>query len=563
MLFLSSGQQHQGKTVYHISVVLKETERDAPVPELGMGWITHTLVESSQPGEEIIGVPMENSPRLGLVRPKVDRCHPLGSTSRAKEPREEVAVEENEEELEEVKGEMKTDRFLKQPSKNSGKSSQQDRQDVAELAAQLDTEDQHIQSSSLCSILAKRNSYGHHGTGAGHSSLPRAVLQRPRQDEAWLARKTVSMYGDSVKQQRDSLPNRERRLRRPRSVCMLAGPGPGPVQLESHTHHLFERAGVLENDQQHRSRKAELRSVDGLNPLVQRPLVPAEVTPRVHQRSWKPRPVSMTVLELSKRGSDDEIDSKKSGRHTGGDGGGFLKGSFRWRLFGRVPQDKSKERESDKDAKSSPKFGKSDAPKSTLSSLRRSLSLRIKRTRPREKFTLGSETESNERSWNKSASEEATMPPRPFSYLTGRVLPTSSEQTGDGGMQYIQYHNKGTLKVMEVPLFPTKLSSKPVQEDPSLWQLIANRFRRKEQPFSGKCETQLSHSKGTGQHPPAGSNKLQPVTIETREGTNSHKGQGKTCKIAKFICSPPSPLIAPPSLCKKLQCKRNTTFFFF
>ena len=368
MLFLSSGQQHQGKTVYHISVVLKETERDAPVPQLEMGWITHNLGERSQRGEEIISVvPMENSPSLGLVRPKVDRCHPLGSTRRAKQQREEVSVEENEEELEEVEGEMKTDRFLKQPSKNSGKSSQRDGV-VAEIAAELVTEDQHIQSSSLSSIHAKRNSHGHHGTGGGHSSLPRAVLQRPRQDEAWLARKTVSMYDDSVKQQRDSLPNRERRLRRPRSVCLLAGPGPSPVQVDSHTDQLFGRAGVLENDQQHRSRKAELRSVDGLNPLVQRPLVPGEVTPRVHQRNWKPRPVSMTVLELSKRGSDDEIDSKKSSRHTGGDGGGFLKGSFRWKLFGRVPQDKSKERESDKDTKSSPKFGKSDAPKSTFSS---------------------------------------------------------------------------------------------------------------------------------------------------------------------------------------------------
>uniref|UniRef100_A0A8C4IX67 Arf-GAP with GTPase, ANK repeat and PH domain-containing protein 3 n=1 Tax=Dicentrarchus labrax TaxID=13489 RepID=A0A8C4IX67_DICLA len=286
------------------------------------------------------------------------------------------------------------------------------------------------------------------------------------------------------------------------------------------------RASILENNQQFRSRKAELRAVDGLNPAVaQRPSAPAEVTPRVRQRSLKPRPVSMTVLELRKRGSDDEIDSQRNCSHTGSDGGGFLKGGFRWRLFGKTPQDKSKEKESDKDEKSSPKSSKSDAPKSTLSSLRRSLSLRIRRTRPRDKVTTGSETESRERTRTKSTSEETIMPQRPFSYLTGRMLPASSEQIEDGGMQYIQYHSKGKVKVMEVPLCPTKLSSKPVQEEPSIWQLIANRFRRKEQPYSGKCESQLSQSKDTGQYPLAGDNKSQPVAIETLAGIDSHKGQ--------------------------------------
>lgn len=573
MLFLSSGtvdvtprstaicQQHQGKTVYHISVVLKESQGDAPVPELGMGWVTHTLVENNQLGGEIISVmPMENSPRLGRARPELDRWPSLSCTGRAKEQRDEVVVEENEEELEEVEGEMKTDRFMKQPFKNS---SQQDR-DVAELAAQTDTQEQHIQSSSLCSVAvyAKGLAYGKHGTGAEHSSLSRAVLRRTHQNEARLARKAVSMYGDSVKQPRDSQPEQERRLRRPRSVCMLAGPG--PVLLESRTHHPFKRAGILENDQQYRNRKADLRAVDGISPaVVERPLVPAEVIPRVHQRSSKPRPVSMTVLELRKRGSDDEIDSQKSCSHTGVDGGGFLKGGFRWKLFGKAPQDKSKERECDKDEKSSPKISKSDAPKSTLSSLRRSLSLRLRRTRPRDKVALGLETESKECSRTKSISEEAAMPPRPFSYLTGRVLPTPNEQTEDGGMQYIQYHSKGKIKVMEVPLCPTKLSSKPVREEPSIWQLIANRFRRKEQPFSGKCETQLSQSKGTGQYPLAGSNKSQPVPIETLAGIDSHKGQGKTRKIADFFSLLTSSLIALASLHRKLQCKRNTEVHFF
>ncbi len=576
MLFLSSGtvdatprstafvQQQQGKTVYHISVILKETQGDVAVSELGLGRDTQTPMENCQPGEEIISVvPMENSPRLGRARQELDRWPSLSCTGRTGRQREEVVVEENEEELEEVEGKMKTDRFLIQPSKNSGDSSQQDR-DVAELAARIDTQEQRIRSATLHAVTAhaERLVFGEHGAVAGHSTLPRAVLRRLHQDEAQQGRKTVSMYGDSVKKQRDYQPDQEKRLRRPRSVCMLAGPG--PVLLESRTQHPFKRAGVFENDQQFRSRKAELRAVDGLNPVVaQRPLVSAEVTPRVRQKSWRPRPVSMTVLELKKRGSDDEIDSQRSCSHTGGDGGGFFKGGFRWRLFGKAPLDKSHERESDKDSKSSPKVGKSDAPKSTLSSLRRSLSLRIRRTRPRDKVTSGSETELKECSRTKSTPEETAMPPRPFSYLTGRMLPTSSEQIEDGGMQYIQYHSKGKVKVMEVPLCPTKLSSKPVQEEQSLWQLIASRFRRKEQPCSGKCETQLSQSRDTGQYPLAGNNKSQPVTIETLAGTDCHKGQGKTCKIAEFISLLGSPFIAPFSLHRKLQFKRNTEVHFF
>ncbi|XP_042354431.1 arf-GAP with GTPase, ANK repeat and PH domain-containing protein 3 isoform X1 [Plectropomus leopardus] len=536
MLFLSSGtvdatprstvigQQQQGKTVYHISVILNETQGDAVVSGLGMGRVTHTQVENCQPGGEIIRVvPMESSPRLGRARQEFDRWPSLSRTGRARRQREEVVVEENEEELAEVEGKMKTDGFFKQPFKNYGNSLQRDR-DVAD--AQTDTQEQHIQSATLrpVTVHAKGLFFGEHGPVAGHSSLPRAVLRRSRQDEAPLGRRPLSMYGDSVKQQRDSQPEQERRLRRPRSVCMLAGPG--PVLLEPQTQNPLKRASILENNQQIRNRKAELRAVDGLNAVApQRPSVPAEVTARLRQRSWRPRPVSMTVLELRKRGSDDEIDSQRSCSHTGSDGGGLLKGGFRWRLFGKASQEKGKERDADKDTKSSPKCSKSDAPKSTLSSLRRSLSLRIRRTRPRDKVTLGSEKEVKECSRTTSTAEDTTMPPRPFSYLTGRTLPTSTEQSEDGGMQYIQYHSMGKVKVMEVPLCPTKLSSKPVQEEPSIWQLIANRFRRKEQPYNGKCESQESQSKDTGQYPLAGNNKSQPVTIATLAGIDSHKGR--------------------------------------
>ncbi|XP_068196184.1 arf-GAP with GTPase, ANK repeat and PH domain-containing protein 3 isoform X1 [Antennarius striatus] len=530
MLFLSSGtvdatpkntgicQEQQGKNIYRISVILKETQEDAAVPEMSMGWVTHAQVGNCQPEEgKFVVVQMENSPTLYRTSQKLDSCLPLRNTDR----REEVVVEGNEEGLEEVKGEMKTDRFLKKTSSILGNSSQRDKE---ELAAPTVTEEQHIGSSTLSSVTghARNIHFGEHGTGPGHSSLPWAVLRRPHQDESLLGRKTLSMYGISVKQQRDSQLDQDRLLRRPRSVCMLTSPG--PVVLESRSLQPYRKAGISENEQQYRNRKAELRAVDGLNYVVgQRPLVPVDVSPRVRQRSWRARPVSMTVLEIRKKGSDDELDSHRSSSNTSGDGKGFFKGGFRWRLFGKTPQDNTKERESDKDAKSSPKFNKSDPPKSTLSSLRRSLSMRIRRSRPREKVFQGLNNESKECCRTKSISEETTMTPRPFCYLTGRVLP-SAEHTEDRGMQYIQYHSKGKVKVMEVPLCPAKLSSNAVREEPSLWQLIANRFRRKEQPFSGKCETQLQ-SKDKGHYPLTGTHKSLPVTIETLAGINSLKGQ--------------------------------------
>ena len=96
-------------------------------------------------------------------------------------------------------------------------------------------------------------------------------------------------------------------------------------------------------------------------------------------------------------------------------------------------------------------------------------------------------------------------------------------------MQYFQYHSQGKVKVMEVPLYPAKLSSKPAQEEQtSLWQLIANRFRRKEQPLGvTPREPQRSPSKDTSQYPPV-VNKSPPVTIEMLAGINISKGQGKS-----------------------------------
>nr|XP_061835347.1 arf-GAP with GTPase, ANK repeat and PH domain-containing protein 3-like isoform X1 [Nerophis lumbriciformis] len=497
MLFLSSGTVdatvgHQ--TTFHIPLALKETQGNAPVSELGMGRVTQTLVDGCQPGEELI-VPMEDFPILCRTPQDLDRWPSL----RAGSLRPEVVVEENEEEEVEVK--MRTDAFMRRPFKISGNSSERIRSTQEECIA--GSQQYHV------NVHATGLAFGGHGALTGHT-LPRAVLRRSHQDGASLGRRIMSMYGEPEEQQRDSQPER---LRRPRSVCMLAGPG--PVLVEQRNQNSLKRTGEVEGSQLYRSRKAELRAVDGLNLVaLQRAPVPAEVIPRVCHRSVKTRPLSMTVLELRKRASDDDISRQQSRNHTGLDAGNFLKGAFRWRLFGKSVQDKNRESDGDKYVKSSPII-KSDSPKSTLSSLRRSLSMRIRRTRPRDKVTTGSEGDPKE-----SCQTKPAMPPQPFSYLTGRTLPSSAEQIEDtGGMQYIQYRSRGKVKVMEVPLCPAKLA-KPAPEEPSLWQLIANRFRRKEQPGGVKCG-----AKDIGLHVLTRNNKSLPVAIETLADNESHKGQ--------------------------------------
>uniref|UniRef100_A0A3Q2ZR82 Arf-GAP with GTPase, ANK repeat and PH domain-containing protein 3 n=1 Tax=Kryptolebias marmoratus TaxID=37003 RepID=A0A3Q2ZR82_KRYMA len=518
MLFLSSGtvngttksttteQLQQGITVYHISVILKETQRDAAASETKMGHVTHNLVENCQSEGEVMNlVPMENSPRLGRARQELNRWPSLSHTARARRQRkEEVALEESEEEVE---GRMRTDRFLKQRSKNSS----QRRRDTAELTSQTDAVKQQNSSSCSATVCGEGPVLGAHATIKEYSSLPRAVLRRPHWNEVALGRRTISMYGGPVEQQRDSQPEQKRRLQRPSSVCMLAG----SVPSEALAQQLCQKADGLENNQQHRSRKDELRAVDGLSSVAQQSTAP-DVTLRGRQRSWKTRPVSMTVLELRKIGSDEETERKKVSGHSGSDGG-FLKGSFRWKFFGKTPQDRSKDKEADKDAKSSHTPIKTDTSKNTFNSLRRSFSLRIKRTRTHDKINVGSEGELQEDCQIKNTAEETTMPPRPFSYLTGIALPASTEHINDGGMQYIQYHSRGKESVLEVPLYPTKLSSKPVQEEQSIWQYIASRFRKKEQPH--KCEPKLPQNKEPGDI------KTQPITIETVARNDSQKGQ--------------------------------------
>ncbi|XP_070974539.1 arf-GAP with GTPase, ANK repeat and PH domain-containing protein 3-like isoform X1 [Oncorhynchus clarkii lewisi] len=446
---------------------------------------------------------------------------------------------------------MATDRFLQlqQPSNNSAapaaaQPSQSDWETTAvgvevdtataapeQQKTQVETQGQDISPQYEGSLL------GHNGgVLAGGGRLPRAVLRRkPSQDSAAPdSRRVVSMYGAPAWQQRGSLSDQDRtdKPRRPRSVCMLGGPNLNPALLQpgSHRSHSQQSSrrvatGSLDGPpQQCWTRRAELRAVDGLKPgvLPQRTVAEEKVVPRVLQQTWKQRPVSMTMLELRKKasGSQDELDSHR---------GSQVRGLFgRWRIFGRPAQDKEKDKEGARAPGTKPP-SRLDVPKKTLSSLRRSLSLRIRRNRPWGRVEI-SEVTAEERSRTKSIGQETSLPSRPFSYLTGRSLPPPYERDNDGGMQDIQYHSQGKVKVMEVPLYPARLSSstKPAHEEPSVWQLIASHFRRKEQqqPPNGKCKLQPQPlSKETGKYPLAGNKKPQLVSIETLAGIDCSKGQ--------------------------------------
>lgn len=323
MLFLSSGavdstlrttalsQQQQGTTVYQLSIILKESGGDELLLE-GMGRDIHTQVEYCQPGGEIMSVPlMENSPRPGRARHELNRSPSLCRTGTAGGQ----SVEEGEEGRK-----MKTDWFVKQPYRNCALFNRDEAQ-----AVQTDTHKHYIHSSVTLPASVCRD----HGSVGGHNSLPRAVLRRPCLGQGTLDRRTLSMYGESAKQQQETKPlEPQPRLRRPRSVCMLTAPGPVLPEVCPPS-----RGQSAAETVQFRSRRAGMRAVDGLSTFpAPRPQVPPEVTPRVRSRSWKPRPVSMTVLELRKRGSEDELDSS---RGAGRDGLGFFKGGFR-RLFGKT-----------------------------------------------------------------------------------------------------------------------------------------------------------------------------------------------------------------------------------
>ncbi|KAL0966220.1 hypothetical protein UPYG_G00292480 [Umbra pygmaea] len=519
----------RGTTVYRVSVILNRT-LGVEVEEERLGLspaVQHAPLGQHPPAAgSTVAWPQalqgeEGGVSWGGAAREHGRWAWLSHTHRV-EPREEAGQEE-----EQGGRKMRTDRFLRlqQPFFSKSTACLADGEtaalagDVATAApeaqqTQVDTKRQHISPQTNWPLP------GHHeGVLSVIDSLPQAVLHRrlPQDGASRNSRQALSMHEAPARQQRGSLSKEDRldRPRRPQSVCMLAGPNLNPGLSESHTQQSSRSQATSSLGgcpEQRWTRRAELQAVDGLKPgiLPQRTVAESEtrVVARVRQQTVKQRPVSMTVLELRRKayGSQDELTSQK-----GSQGGGLF---GRWRLFGRPAQEKETV------AGFKPN-SKPDVPKKTLSSLRRSFSLRIRRNRPREKVDLSEVT---------CIEQETSRPSRPFSYLTGRALSPSSERNDDGGTQYIQYHSQGKVKVMEVPRNPAKLSSKPAQEEFSFWQLIANRFKRKEQlqPSNAKCELQLQPtSKETliGKYPLAGNEKTQSVAIETLSDTVCKKGQ--------------------------------------
>lgn len=329
-------------------------------------------------------------------------------------------------------------------------------------------------------------------------------------------RKTVSMYGSLQEPQKEQITKAcsQDRLGRPHSVCMLAA--------SQSTSLLVTNAGKRDVLQQHRSRRAELRVVDGLKPDMppsfRLPLYPQqEILARQPLRaSRRLRPVSMTVLELKEAsGSQRELANR-----TFSDAASLPRSGFRWRLFGRQAQDKEV-------IPVSAPTARNDGPKKKFGSLRRTLSLRVRwnRNQPEQDGT-------RERA-RASAGEDITRSTRPFSYLTGRTLsPTCGEDDGQRNKQYIEFQSRGRVSVLEVPLAPAKLT-KPIKStsaEPSLWQQITSRFKRKGQSSSNKCEP-CAESQPAGRDPPARNKNPQLVAIATLTGVDFNKGQGKLRKI--------------------------------
>ncbi|KAI4894833.1 hypothetical protein NFI96_018946 [Prochilodus magdalenae] len=328
-------------------------------------------------------------------------------------------------------------------------------------------------------------------------------------------RKTVSMYGSLDEPQKEQITNAcpQDRSRRPHSVCMLTA-SQSSTLLVTNT----GKATCLDVLQQRRSRRTELRAVDGLKtdmpPSFRLPPFPQQevLTHRPLRTTGKPRPVSMTVLELKEAScSQHELANR-----TSSDAASLPRAGFRWRFFGRQAQDK------EITAVSAPTGSKPDGPKKKFSSLRRSLSLRVKRNRNQSE-----QDGTRERVRTTSVAEDVTRSARPFSYLTGRTLSPPYEKDEDHrGKQYIEFQTRGKVSVVEVPLAPAKLTKpvKPTSAEPNLWQLITSRFRRKGPSSSNKSEP-CSESQPSGRDPPARNKKTQPVAIEIPTGIDSNKGQ--------------------------------------
>lgn len=363
--------------------------------------------------------------------------------------------------------------------------------------------------------------------GEATTECPVVVLRRstPGVRHIGSSRKTVSMYGslDEPQEQRITTVGHEHRSQRPHSVCMLAASQSSSVLV---TNSSSAKTGNL---QQHRCRRVTDGLKQDMPPSFRLPPFPQqEVLPRrTLQPTGRPRPVSMTVLELKEASrSQDELANR-----TFSDAASLPRSGFRWRLFNRQAQDK------EASAMSAPTSSKPDRPKKRFSSLRRSLSLRLKRNcnQPEQDAV-------RERTWTASAREDVARSNQPFSYLTGRTLsPAYKHNEDQRGKQLIEFQTRGKFSVIEVPLAPPKLTKplKPASPEPNFWQLITSRFKRKNNKSEACAEGQLPVS-----DPPAWNKKPQPVTIEPLKGIDFSKGQGKLCVYVKAL-RPSNPLSSP------------------
>lgn len=358
------------------------------------------------------------------------------------------------------------------------------------------------------------------------------VLRRPAHG-LWLlgGRRALSMFvfPDDQRTQQGMRNNHQERFSRPHSVCMLAAANSCSLSPPAS---FPNSQGCPDVFQRCRTRRAELRVIDGIKPDMPPSfnLLPhtQEEPPirRSLKSSGKPRPVSMTVLELKEY--REELTSHTSTSS-------LPRPGFRWKWFGRQTQLKDEMAVQTSVRQKEPVVSKAEVPKTTFGSLRRTLSLRIRRNR-----NQAEQEDRTGRRRTSSIGEKSMQSAHPFSYLTGRTLaPTHEQDEEQGATQYIQFQTRGKLSVMEVPLRPAKLTqpTKQTPSEPSFWQLIANRFRKKE-PLSGNRSEVCSESQTVGSHPPARNKKSDSVAIGTPPGTGFHKGQGKLCKMHKFRPTP-------------------------
>uniref|UniRef100_A0A8C1NL50 Arf-GAP with GTPase, ANK repeat and PH domain-containing protein 3 n=1 Tax=Cyprinus carpio TaxID=7962 RepID=A0A8C1NL50_CYPCA len=351
------------------------------------------------------------------------------------------------------------------------------------------------------------------------------VLRRPAHGLRLLgSRRAVSMFvlPDDNRRHQNTAINHQDSSTKPHSDCMLAATNSNNNLLSTST---LNKQGCPDVVQRCRTRRAELRAIDGLKPdmppsvsLFPHPLEESAIC-RTLKSNNKPRPVSMTVLELNKEriGSRDKLANDTSTCT-----GSLPHPGFRWRWFGRQATGKEVVAKQTSTRLKEPK--KTEEPKTTFGSLRRSLSLRMRRNRNQPE-----QEKRTERRRTSSIGEQSMQTTRPFSYLTGRMLTPAHEQDEDQGVtQYIQYQTRGKVAVLEIPLKPAKLTkpTKHLQPETSFWQLIASRFKRKDPLFSNKSEL-CTESQAVRSYPPVRNKKPDSVAIETLTGIGFCKGHGK------------------------------------